>query len=331
MKKIKKYLILLYAGAIISVQAQDFHLSMYDAAPIYLNPAMTGLIDTKMRAHAQFRNQWNVLAYKPFTTSLVSFDMPSGKWGFGGQISEMRAGAGNYNVLQMLASAAYAIPVDKNKYHNLSLGLQAGVTQKRIEYQVLTFDSQWTNANGGSFDKSTASGENFSGNTQFQPAVNFGALYFYGKQQSRFNPFAGFSAFNLTTPKESFLNGDNTLARRYYYHAGVRINVSEILYIIPKVLIYAQAKIVQQTYALDAGYYFKGEKFFALAGYNFRVNDASIIYAGLKKDNYIFKLAYDFNVSTLRGVSKTRGAYEISLTWMGKKARNTETKNCPRL
>lgn len=313
------------------LKAQDFHLSMYDAAPLFLNPAMTGLIDTKMRAHIHFRNQWNVLAYKPFTTALASFDLPKGKWGFGGQISNMRAGAGNYNVFQLLGSAAYSVPVDKLKYHNLSLGMQLGFTQKRIEYQVLTFDSQWTTVNGGSFDKSASNGENFTGNNQFQEAVNFGALYYYGKQQSRLNPFAGFSAFNLTRPKESFVGGNNRLPRRYYLHLGVRVNVSEILYVIPKVLIYSQAKIIQQTYALDAGYYFKGEKFYALAGYTFRVKDASIVYVGLKKDNYIFKMAYDFNVSGLRGITKTRGAYELSLTWMGKKVKNTEIKNCPRL
>ena len=331
MTQIKKYLLTLFTGCTVLLQAQDFHLSMYDAAPIFLNPAMTGLIETKMRAHAQFRNQWNALAYKPFTTSLVSFDVPKGKWGFGGQITNMRAGAGNYNVLQLLASAAYAVPIDKNKYHNLSLGLQIGVTQKHIEYGVLSFDSQWTTANGGSFDRSLSSGESFNGNSQFQEAINFGALYFYGKQQSRLNPFLGLSAFNLTKPKESFVGGNNRLPRRYYMHAGVRVNISEILYIIPKILVYTQAKIIQQTYALDAGYYFKGEKFFALAGYTYRVNDASIIYAGLKKDNYIFKMSYDFNTSNLRGVSKTRGAYELSLTWLGKKTKTTEIKNCPRL
>lgn len=331
MTMLRKYILLLLMLPALTIKAQDFHLSMYDAAPLFLNPAMTGLIDTKMRGHLHFRNQWNAVAYKPLTTALVSFDMPKGKWGFGGQISNMRAGFGNYNVLEVLGSASYAVPIDEKKYHSLSFGLQAGFTQKRIEYQVLSFDSQWTTANGGSFDKSTSSGENFSGNVQFQEAVNFGALYYYGKQQTRVNPFVGFSAFNLTKPKESFTGANNRLPRRYYYHAGVRVNISEILYVIPKVLVYAQSRIVQETYAVDAGYYFKGEKFYALAGYIFRNRDASIFYAGLKKDNYIFKLSYDFNVSGLRGVTKTRGAYEISLTWMGKKTKNTEVKQCPRL
>lgn len=331
MKRIKIYLIAFCSCILLSLHAQDFQLSMYDAAPLFLNPAMTGLMESKMRFHAQFRNQWNAVAYKPLTTALASFDVPKGKWGFGGQITNMRAGIGNYNSLQLIGSVSYAVPIDNKKYHNLSFGLQAGFNQKTIEYQVLTFDSQWTIAGGGTFDRNLASGENFGNGVQFQEQVNFGVLYFYGKQQTRFNPFAGFSAFNLTSPKESFVGGDNRLPRRFFYNAGVRINVSELLYFIPKVLVYTETNQVQQTYAMDAGYYFKGEKFFALCGYLFRVKDASVAYIGLKKENYIIKLAYDFNTSSLNNVSKSRGAYEISITWLGKKAKNQEIKNCPRL
>jgi type IX secretion system PorP/SprF family membrane protein len=331
MKKLKIHIAAATMLLCCIMRAQDFHLSLYDAAPLFLNPAMTGLIEGKMRAHAQYRNQWNSVAYKPFTTSLVSFDMPKGRWGFGGQISNERAGIGNYNVLQALASVAYAVPIDKNKFHNLSFGLQAGFTQKRIEYQIYTFDNQWSTQDGGSFNKGISSNENFSGQTQFEETVNFGALYYYAKQQSRINPFLGFSAFNLTQPKEAFLGGDNRLPMRFYGHTGVRINISELLYCIPKVLIYQQKNITQQTYALDAGYYFKGEKFYALAGFIFRVKDASVANFGIRKDNYIIRIAYDFNTSSLSGTSKTRGAYELSLTWLGKKAKNQEIKNCPRL
>ncbi|MCE3225623.1 MAG: putative rane protein [Bacteroidetes bacterium] len=331
MKKLKNYIIVFCLGAVSFAKAQDFHLSLYDAAPLFLNPAMTGLVEGKMRAHGHYRSQWNSVAYKPFTTALVSFDMPKGKWGFGGQISNMRAGIGNYNVFQALGSIAYAVPFDKNKFHNLSLGLQAGFTQKRVEYPVHTFDNQWSTLDGGSFDKSLNNNENFGAQAQFQEQVNAGLLYFYAKQQSRLNPFIGVSAFNLTQPKETFLGGNNRLPMRLYAHAGLRVNVSELLYFIPKVLVYQQKNIIQQTYAMDAGYFFKGEKFYALAGYIFRANDASVAYIGFRKDNSILKLGYDFNTSSLRGTSKTRGAFEISLTWLGKKAKNQEVKNCPRL
>ncbi len=329
----KRELIKYLSGLLIclQVQAQDFHLSLYDAAPIFLNPAMTGLVETKERAHLHYRSQWNAIANKPFTTALASYEVPKSKWGFGGQISNMRAGSANYNVLQLIGSAAYAVTIDRENYHHLSLGLQAGFNQKRMDYQALTFETQWTSANGGSFDRTLASEEPFEAQAFFQEVVNFGALYFFGKQQSRLNPFLGFSAFNLTAPKDAFLRGNARLPRRYFLHAGLRLNVSETFYLVPKILLYSQAKIFQQTYALDAGYYFKGEKFFALGGYTLRISDASVFYIGLKKDNYILKLSYDFNTSGLRTVSKTRGAYELSFTWLGRKAKDGEIKNCPRL
>ncbi|HQQ94317.1 MAG TPA: PorP/SprF family type IX secretion system membrane protein [Bacteroidia bacterium] len=327
----RTYFVLILLPFMQGLRAQDFHLSMYETAPLFLNPAMTGLIETKMRAHLHFRNQWNSVAYKPYTTALASLDVPKGKWGFGGQITNMRAGIGNYNVLQLLGSTSYAVYLDAPKKHSLSLGLQAGFTQKHLEYPILTFDSQWTSANGGSFDNSLSTNENFQGRSQFQEAVNFGMLYYYGQHQNRLNPFFGFSAFNITRPKESFIGSNNRLPVRYYFHPGVRVNVSELFYFIPKVLIYLQTKTVQETYALDAGYYFKGEKFYALGGFMYRHQDASVIHLGIKKDNIMFKFAYDFNVSTLRGLSKSRGAYEISITWYGKKEKTNEIKNCPRL
>src|ERR1700740_3479063 len=103
-------------------KAQDFHLSLYDAAPLFLNPAMTGVIDAKYRVHAQYRNQWSSVAYKPFNTALISADMPKGKWGFGIQIIDMRAGIGNYNVFQGMLSTSYTVPLDKRKFHHLSFG-----------------------------------------------------------------------------------------------------------------------------------------------------------------------------------------------------------------
>jgi type IX secretion system PorP/SprF family membrane protein len=312
--------------------SQDFHLSMYDAAPLFLNPAMTGLIETKMRAHAHYRTQWNAVAFKPFTTALVSFDMPTKtKWSYGGQVSNMRAGLSNYNVLQILGSGAYLLPLDKEKFHNLSLGLQAGVTQKRVEYQALTYDAQWSNASGGSFDKSLPNNENFTRGVQFQEVVNFGLLYYYSKQQSRINPFLGISGFNLTRPKETFFGSNNRLPMRFYAHTGVRVNVNELLYFIPKVLIMKQGNAYEQSYAMDAGYYFKGERFYLLGGIVYRANDANIGYVGLRKDNYIIKIGYDMNTSSLRTTSKSRGAFEISLTYLGKTSKLQDIKNCPRL
>jgi type IX secretion system PorP/SprF family membrane protein len=304
---------------------------MYDAPPMFLNPAFTGLIDSKARVHAQYRNQWSSVTYKPFTTALISGDVSKGKWGYGVQVINMRAGIGNYNAFQFLLSAAYNVQLDKNKLHNLSFGLQGGFTQKSIREENLTFDEQYNHHNGGYFDNSTPSNENFTRQSQILPQMNAGILYYYAKQQSRINPFVGVSGFNLTYPKESFYNQNNHLPLRMYVHAGSRVNINELIYVIPKILIMKQGKAFEQTYAVDAGYYVKGGNIFLLAGYVFRAKDASVASLGFKKDNYLLKFAYDFNTSSLKTASKTRGAMEIAFTYFVGKDKTTKVKHCPRL
>lgn len=331
MKK-QVYIFLLAISCVFNtVRAQDFHLSMYDAAPLFLNPALTGVVDASWRVHAQYRNQWRAVAFKPYNTALISLDIPKGKWGFGGQIIEMRAGVGNYNVLQGLLSAAYAVPLDKEQYNHISLGIQAGITQKRVEYALYTFDNQYTSANGGYFDKSMSSGENFNAQSYIIPQLNAGFMYFYSKQQARLNPFVGYSAFNLTNPRETFFNYDNKLPIRHYIQGGVRININELFYILPKALFMLQTNASEQTYACDMGYFLKNEEMYLLGGVTYRYKDASIVYVGFRKNSYIAKFGYDANVSGLHDVSKYRGAFEISFTYMGKKSKSKEVRHCPRL
>jgi type IX secretion system PorP/SprF family membrane protein len=314
-----------------SIKAQDFHLSMYDAGPLFLNPALTGVVDANFRVHAQYRNQWRSVAFKPYNTALISLDAPKGKWGFGGQIINMRAGVGNYNVLQGLFSVSYAVPLDKNKNHNLSFGLQAGAMQKTIEAGLYTFNNQYNTSDGGYFDKNLASGETYNRQSYVREQVNAGILYFNGKQQARLNPFLGYSVFNLTNPKETFYGSDNKLPLRHYVHAGVRINVTELFYVLPKVLVMMQKNATEQLYSIDMGYFFKEQEFYVLAGLNYRSKDAAVFYIGARKNNYIAKIGYDANTSSLKDVSKTRGAFEISFTYTAKKSNKKDVRHCPRL
>jgi hypothetical protein len=84
MKKIKLFgILMLFVSLVLANStAQDFHLSMYDAGPLFLNPALTGVVDAKWRLHAQYRNQWKSVAFKPYNTALISIDAPVKKLGF---------------------------------------------------------------------------------------------------------------------------------------------------------------------------------------------------------------------------------------------------------
>ncbi len=314
-----------------SVKAQDAHLSMYDAAPLFLNPALTGVVDADFRIHAQYRTQWKSVNFKPYTSYLISYDMPIKKWSFGVQLNNFRAGYGNFNVLQGLLSTSYTTGLDKKKNHMLSFGVQAGMVQKSVEYQLLSFNNQYTLTNGGHFDQTIANGENFNGQTIYIPAANAGLIYYYAKQNARLNPFVGVSAFNLLNVKESLYGIDNRLPLRFYGHVGARINITETFYLIPKVLIMQQKKFHEQTYAVEAGYYLKNSDFYLLGGVIFRAKDAVIATIGGKLDRFVLKVGYDINVSKLSTVSSGRGGFEISFTYVHKKRNNNYEKICPRL
>lgn len=331
MKRLIKIFVIACCVLTSAVKAQDFHLSMYDAGPLFLNPAMTGMVDAPWRVHAQYRNQWKAVAFKPYNTALLSFDAPVGKWGFGGQITEMRAGIGGYNVFQALGSMAYNVALDKNRFHQLAMGLQGGVTQKSIEYNIYTFDVQYNPNNGGFFDKSLANNEALANRTIYTPQANAGFMYYYAKQQSRLNPFVGYSVFNLMEPKETFFGFNNKLPMRHYMHAGVRINVTELFYILPKALVMMERNALEQTYAVDFSYYLKHDQVYLLAGLTYRNQDAGVVYLGARFQNYITKIGYDINTSSLKDASHQRGAFEISFTYMGKKKKPDVIRNCPRL
>lgn len=329
MKKI--WIICVLLSVLRTSNAQDFHLSLYDSGPLFLNPAMTGLVDAKFRVHGQFRNQWSAVAFKPFTTALISGDMARGKWGYGGQIINMRAGIGNYNVFQFMGSTAYSVPIDKNKHHGLSFGLQFGFTQKSVKEERYSFDNQYVAVGGGTFNKDIDNSEDFKRISQILPQLNAGFMYYYSKQQSLLNPFLGVSGFNLTHSKETFFDQPNRLPIRYTIHTGVRINITEEIYVLPKILIMKQGKATEQTYAVDGGYYLDKGKMYFIAGFVFRAKDASIISGGIKKEEYTLKLGYDFNTSTLKTVTNRRGAYEISLTYLMGKEKMKKIKHCPRI
>lgn len=353
MKKIVPVLGILVAGT--QIQAQDFHLSQYDAASLNMNPAMTGMFEGYYRIHAHYRTQWSAIDRNAFQTFAGTFDMPLGKFAVGGQLMDYTAGEGNYNVFSFLASGSYDWILDKEKeYHHISLGTQLGFMQKSIQFSKLTWDEQYTYANGGGFDTSIPSGETMGDEGIFMPDLNLGLIYFYAKDASRVNPFLGYSMRHLTRPKESFYGNDNRLPVHHAIHGGARFSVNEKLQLLPKFLLmrqvakkdsiqYADAR--ELTASLHAHYYLKDNDVHLIFGPTFRMagkiiskadfynkeDDAVIMEMGLKMGPWTYRLSYDINTSSLNPYTNNRGGLEISVTYIGRRSGPDRINNCPRL
>ena len=328
--------------------AQDFHLSQYDASPMYLNPSMTGLFSGYYRVHAHYRNQWSSVA-SPFTTTSVAFDMPyhnlrvttrSGgkKIAIGGIILNNRAGTGNYNVLNFSLSAAYDLSFTQSKDHHISIGPQIGFIHKSVNIDKLLFHNQYTYTNSNGFDPGLPNGEMFDNASIILPDINAGIIYYYASDMSVINPFLGFSVFHLTEPNETFYSNENKLPRRYTGHGGIKINLTPVIQITPQILIMNQQNANEKTLSFNGSYYLKAQDAWVYAGIDYRsfqfrefsVNDAFISMAGLKYKRYEYRISYDINTSSLKSVSRGRGGFELSITYIAEKLKKNQY-SCPRL
>ncbi len=332
MKKLILSLLIGTASFAYNSFSQDFHLSQYDAAALNVNPAMTGSFKGEYRLHGHYRNQWMAVATNPFTTGLISFDMNKKNWGFGGQVANFRAGTGGYNVVSVMPSAAYKFRFGNDKKHFISMGAQVGFFQKSINASSLTFANQYVKTNGGEFNTSLSTGEVFANNGFFNLDVAVGMMYYFGKLDSRINPFGGFTLFHVNMPQESFLGEQNKLPIRPQFQLGTRITITEKLTLTPKMFFQYQQKAEELTVGVMGQYYLEGSDMFLIFGTTYRNDhDALILEVGGKYGRFTGRFSYDINVSTLRTVSNYRGGSEFSLTYIFSTPDPNPLPTCPKL
>lgn len=319
------------------VNGQDYHLSQFFEAPVFANPSMTGLFDGKYRFHFHTRRQWNSLMSKPYQTNLLTFDMPlttkqnSNRLSTGLMIMNNRAGAGNFNVLNVLASGAYYYKLPGSDKHNISIGAQIGFMNKSLNTDNLIFNSQYDPTSGGNFDSQIESGEIYMKKSLFMADLNAGAIYFFSGN-SQFHPFLGISVFHIVPPKESFYDEKNTLPRRYTYNLGTKYFLSEKAIITFQSLIMHQVNASEFLFDLSMSYKMNGYKQYLLFGTSYRAKDASVVHLGYKYDRYSGRLSYDINASKLREYSSYKGGFEFSFTYeLTKRPSIPIIESCPAL
>jgi len=323
-----------------SMQAQDIHFSQYYSAPLTINPSYTGSFNGDYRAGANFRQQWASVTV-PYRTFDVFGDFSLGREFFklnffsvGLNLIADRAGDGDLSVTKLMASGAYHIILDKGKMNDISLGLQAGWVQKSVDYSKLYFDNQW---NDTGFDTGIPSGENNTKSSSGYPDAAAGISYAYNGAK-KFSGYAGFSMYHLIKPKESFYDQDNHLGLRPVMNAGFSYKLSDHLNISPSIFYQEQKKaheflagsMISYAIASADDPYVTSKLYIGLFG---RFGDALIPVAGYEITHWRFMVNYDVNTSSLASASHGRGAFEISLIYIGTSKKHQGVRidlPCPR-
>lgn len=310
----------------------DPHFTQYYVYPSWLNPALTGIHDGNYRVAAVYRNQWSTIS-KPFVTSGVAFDMPTNKnINFGASILNQTAGDGGYSYTTGYATASYTgIRFGQDESQRISFGIQAGVVNRRFNPSKFTLGDQWNPITG--YNPGNATTDMFSTNKSLVFDAGAGVMYIDGTPNKKANIFGGFSASHLTQPDDPFTEGKGEkLPIRYTVHGGVRLFVNEGLSITPNFL-YLRQNNAEEKMLGGYAQLTAGPSTEVLLGANYRFKDAISPFVGFFYNNFLLGASYDINSSDLGRATRGANSFEISLSFIGKKAFKAKEQHfvCPRL
>jgi type IX secretion system PorP/SprF family membrane protein len=200
-------------------RAQDFQFSQFYAAPLYLNPAMTG-ISQETRMGSVYRRQWPGLDYQ-FTavTAYVdhySFDYKSG---VGLSMSSFSEEFLKLNTTDI--SGYYAYNLQLSERVNFQLGTQISYIQKRGTLENLLFGDQIDVFNQTTLPSSADAVGGLEPFSYF--SVGLGGVLIWDKL------WIGFSGHHLNRPNSAFYVRDGKTQHwpKYSIQAGYTIPLYE--------------------------------------------------------------------------------------------------------
>ncbi len=339
--KLKLYLLLLgFMSFGFSLSAQDIHFTMYDMAPLSLNPAHTGAFEGTFRVGGIYRDQWASIMPNQFTTPMFYLDAPVamvGKrnWvGVGMMMYQDKAGVARLRNGTVQFSGAFHLALDKKSNYVLTLGLQGGMVQRDFDItssEVLLGDELLNGTPGTSPDR-----------TIQEPRTSYldmaTGLMLRARMSEQTTLIAGISGHHINKPKYSLLQPNSkaiTQPLRLNAHMRVDYKYSELITLSPTLLFQNMAgtnEIILQGWG---SYLIKKEEDLSLiGGLGYRLADAAMLIAGAQYQDWRVALSYDINTSSLRNATNFRGGFEIGLTYIGKIYKKPVVKPaiiCPRL
>jgi type IX secretion system PorP/SprF family membrane protein len=187
----------------INLFAQDPHFSQFFMAPQLINPALTGT-GSEAKLAANFRQQWSN-AGTPFRTISLAGDgklyqSESGSF-IGGGLTFMSDQSMNGAFKSTYASTAVNVNIALFEGHSIGLGFEGCYGNRRIDYSELTFGEQFRSYG---FDVTLPTGESALSN--MKPFLSLGTGFIYSYKEPYFNVEAGFAAFHVNKPQQSFVN-----------------------------------------------------------------------------------------------------------------------------
>lgn len=320
--------------------AQDRLFSQFYAAPLTLNPALTGAFDGKFRVGANYRDQWRGALDEPYRTFAGGLDL---KWGVGARTAKYRDAAAvgvvfyndqvsdsDFATTQISVSGAFHKSLSRRSNQYLSLGFQTGIAQKAINYEGLTFEDQFNGTTGYTDPTGEDLPENSFAYADFSVGLNYAWVI-----KSRTSLFAGAAYHHFLTPSVSFFDSvddpntfpSNELFPKLTVLLGFALPLVEGVDILPRAVFSSQGPHTK----VDAGsnFRFSLSSYQSLAlhigGYARLVSNFDnsfgpseiVALLGLEYNRVLFGISYDFNLDDLSNTNLGQRTLEFSVSYLG--------------
>ncbi|MES2515663.1 MAG: PorP/SprF family type IX secretion system membrane protein [Bacteroidota bacterium] len=341
----KFFITVLSCVMFMRLSSQDFHFSQYNENPLMVNPALAGS-NYVMRTSLVYKDQWGSVT-TPYRTYGLSFDsrFKASNWEkvdkkrsmffkksknkMAGGISVYNDKAGDAKMGTLAANLTYAMFFPLNENARLSIGMQAGIVQRKMENTKLIYGAQY---NGYTYDPNLPSGEIYSRDAFAYGDIGSGILYTFSRGEksisanNQVNAQIGFSAYHLTRPQQNFTNGEyDRLYRKYVFHGNLLFGLpNTLIAIAPTWLVQMQGPSKEIMAGMMIKYYIKDDSKYTGflkrsslgVGVNYRNVDAIIPTVLFESGRFAIGYSYDLNISRLAKASNGKGGSEITLRMM---------------
>ena len=333
-------LMLVLVCSFFQLKAQDISTSQSFAAPLLLNPAMTGSYDGSFRVTVLYRDQWASVIPDPYRSFLVSGDarLAVGKkgrskdfFGVGIQFLGDRVTTYDFSTTSILVNAAYHKYLGSNEDSYLSAGIQTGLQHKNITYDNIFFQDQFDGINSFPFQSAEELPQNNFAYFDLSLGLQYRTTLRGGHSLS-----AGVALYHLNQPNISYFQNEEVNIADFISESPLKSRYTGFLYGIikqnydvswsPRVIVNLQSNFAKIEAGTGYRHLLSDSKGSALhLGTWARVtNDLDsygfkdiVLMAGIEYGGLIFGLSYDLSLDDISTYNSGQSTLEISIRYLG--------------
>ena len=203
----------------------DPHFSQLYSNPSWLNPALTGMFESKGNANVVYRSQWESIV-APFKTIGENDHFSIKKdLSIGMNFLNQTAGSGGYVYNTGYLTLAYkGIQFGNCGQNHIVFGISAGIIDKYFDVSKFQVGEQWNPITGFNPNAAIADDVTYI-NAKSVFDVSAGIYLYNTNEIDKNNYFIGIAAAHINSPSDNFFeeNTINVLPIRYSINAGMKI------------------------------------------------------------------------------------------------------------